>query len=75
MYPKDKIIKILNVIVWLFIGAAVFIMFYSFTQPSMGQELTLVALGTIAIGFGLNTISKKIKQNLDDEDAKNKLEK
>ena len=69
MFQKSKVIKLLNGLVWLFIASAVFIMFYSFTQPSIGQELTLIALGTIALGFGLNTVLKKIKKSLEDESS------
>jgi drug/metabolite transporter (DMT)-like permease len=47
---------------------ALLIMLYSFTQPSIGQLLTLIALGVIGLSFGLNSWYKKIKKELDDEE-------
>ncbi len=71
MFQNDKFLKILNTLVWVFIGSSIFIMFYSFTQPKQGQELTLVALATIAIGFGLNSLGKSIKKKLEEQEEEN----
>ncbi len=71
MFQNDKFLKILNTLVWVFIGCSIFIMFYSFTQPKQGQELTLVSLATIAIGFGLNSLGKSIRKKLEDQEEEN----
>jgi hypothetical protein len=46
---------------------AVLVMLYSFTQPSIGQMLTLVGLGIIGVSFALNSWYKKIKKELEEE--------
>ena len=56
---KEKITKILRIIVWVFISISALIMLYSFTQPAVGMELTLIALLTTGIGFGANMLLKK----------------
>ncbi len=60
---KVNLLKVLHYIVWFFIGISVIIMLYSFTQPKMGMKLTLVALVTCGIGFGVNMLLKKKQQD------------
>jgi preprotein translocase subunit SecF len=64
---KNSITQILRIIVWIFITISVLIMLYSFTQPTNGMKLTMVALVTTGIGFGANMLLKKKTQEEQDE--------
>lgn len=65
---KNKLLSLLNIATWLTMFIAVLIMLYSFTQPSIGQLLTVVGLGVIGLSFGLNSWYKKIKKDLEEEE-------
>ncbi len=66
---KTKLLSLINKLTWTSMIIAILIMLYSFTQPSIGQLLTLVGLGVIGVSFALNSWYKKIKKELEEEDA------
>ena len=65
---KTKLLSILNTTTWISMFIAIATMLYSFTQPSIGQMLTLVSLGIIGVSFGLNSWYKKVKQEIEDQE-------
>ena len=64
---KTKLLSLINKLTWASMIIAILIMLYSFTQPSIGQLLTLVGLGVIGVSFALNSWYKKIKKELEEE--------
>ena len=64
---KSNITAVLRIIVWIFITISVIIMLYSFTQPTTGMLLTLIALITTGIGFGANLLLKDIVKKEEEE--------
>lgn len=65
---KTNLLSLLNKLTWASMIIAVLIMLYSFTQPKIGQLLTLAGLGVIGISFGLNGWYKKVKKQIEEEE-------